>query len=311
MNYIPIHIKTIWPNSQIPFSVFIFFKQQYVHYVGPGADLAAEKLKKLKKQKIAKFFIQTDDEAKYQNYLDDILNQKISKSDLKSEEKVDLIQGAAHSALDSLSSNPMNQASFKMGQTVSRKIQELFLNDPNSLKELYGKSQDADSIIQHSTNVCALAVKLANEVKLPKTELDNLATAALIHDVGITSLNEETKAFFHRSKSELSLTQKNDYFKHCSNIVSLLRDRPYINQEVLDLIQYHEESRAGDGPYKKVKLSQSEEILGLVNLFDKKRIELKKPLPDICKSMILDDVGRYDLGLMQSLQKILKNEKLI
>lgn len=307
----PIRIATLKPKMEIPFPLFIFFKETYLEYTKSGATIDLEKFGKLKKQKIARFYILDTDESKYQQYLDDVLSQTLNDPSINLDKKVDIIQGAAATAMESLQNNPASQASFKMTQNAAKKLRELVQKNPEALKQFFGSNKESEPIIRHSLNVCTFSIKLAQIYKIPDSEIDFIATAALMHDIGIAKLDEETKQFFNKPKNQLTLAEKQAYHHHCFNMFKLLKDKPYATPEVLDLVENHEENKSGSGPNKKTKLTRSEEILSIVNTYDKKvTIEGLTP-QQAMKNMMIDELGNYELKALQVLQDMLKKEKII
>ena len=49
-SYTPVRITTIKAERQVPFPVYIFFKDQYLEYVQQGQAIEKEKYKKLRRQ---------------------------------------------------------------------------------------------------------------------------------------------------------------------------------------------------------------------------------------------------------------------
>ncbi|GAB4013915.1 MAG: hypothetical protein Fur0010_11220 [Bdellovibrio sp.] len=282
-----------------------------MEYTKTGAKFDDDKFVKLKKQKIARFYILDTDETKYQQYLDDLLNQTLNDPNIKVEKKVEIVQGAAETAIDNLKVNPTSQASFKLTQNAAKKLRELVQKNPDALKMIFGTNRESEPIIKHSLNVCTLSIKLAQHYKISDNEIDNISTASLMHDVGIASLDEETQELFKKNKSDLTSQERQSYFHHCFNVFKLLREKPYATPEVLDLVENHEENKSGTGPNKKTKLSRSEEILSIVNAYDK-RVSIEGLSPaQAMKKMLIDELGNYELKTLQTLQEVLKKEKII
>lgn len=308
--YSPIRISTLKSKLDIPFPLFIHFRDHYLEYTKAGSQITDDKFLKLKRQKIARFYILDTDEKKYQDFLDELLTKTLNDPNTKIEAKVDLVQGAAETALDNMQTNPQSQASYKLTQNAAKKLRELVQKNPEALKMMFGNNQESEPIIKHSLNVCTLCIKLAGHYKLQEIEIDHLATAALMHDIGIASLDESGQALFHKSKLELNIQEKQAYFHHCTNVFRILKEKPYATPEVMELVENHEENKSGSGPNKKTKLSRSEEILSLVNAYDKRvTIEGMKP-QEAMKKMMIDELGNYELKSLQTLQEVLKKEKL-
>ena len=77
VEYSPIRVSTIKPQKELTFNLHIRFKEQFLLYLKVGEAVDRDKLKKLKKQKVARFFIDSNDEEKYQHYLDDLLDAAV------------------------------------------------------------------------------------------------------------------------------------------------------------------------------------------------------------------------------------------
>ena len=54
--YTPVRITTIKANREVNFPVFIHFKNVYLEYLKSGSQIESDKYKKLRKQKITKFY---------------------------------------------------------------------------------------------------------------------------------------------------------------------------------------------------------------------------------------------------------------
>jgi HD-GYP domain-containing protein (c-di-GMP phosphodiesterase class II) len=116
---------------------------------------------------------------------------------------------------------------------------------------------------------------MAQVLNIPEKEIDDLATAALVHDIGLTKLSEQDFFLFSKPAKNYSAGDKRIYNLHVKDAVEMLRDKDYITKEVITLILNHEERLSGSGPNKLTKLMPCEEILSLVNTYDKLLISNK------------------------------------
>ena len=306
LNYSPIRMRTLKANHYIPFNLYIYFKNQYVLFLNDGGLIEPDKYKKLKKQKIAKFFIKEVDEDKYQSFLDDLLEQTLNSSDASTEDKVDIVEGQATNALEKLKENPTSESSFDLTREAAQNIQRLLKEDPKALQTMYGDSSgDNEAIVKHSLNVAALSIQLAKKLKVSDENIDYLTTAALMHDVGLMQMSPEKQKLFIKNRKEFTNEERKDYYFHCTDIVDHLQDKPYINAEILELIYNHEEKINGNGPLKKSKLTLAQQVLSLVNTYDKKIIVEGKTPQETVKAMMIDELGNYDLSHIKMLKTVI------
>jgi HD-GYP domain-containing protein (c-di-GMP phosphodiesterase class II) len=311
MDFTPLRITTVKPLKSLTFDLYIHFKEQYLCYVKRGEQLSEEKYTKLKVQKIAKFYITESDETNYQKFLDNLLAEVLSDPNINVEEKVNIAEGAATSAVERMQKNPGSENAYRMTENAAKSLREVITKNPDTLKKIFGKKVEKnEDIIKHSLNVCALAVKIAEHCRCSEQEMDDLGTAALIHDIGIPQMNKNDLPLFYKPKKLLSNDDKRVYYLHCKDAMSLLQDKPYVNKVILDLVTNHEEVLSGLGPNKKKKLTKLEEILSMVNNYDKRMIANKTTPIQTLKEMMIDELGNYSLDMLNELKKALQSEGL-
>ncbi len=312
MDFIPLRISTVKPLRKLTFDLYIYFKDHYLCYAKRGEQLSEEKFQKLKSQDVAKFFITESDEINYQIFLDALLAETLSNPQVPLEEKIDMAEGACSSALDRMQQNPGSANAFSMTEKAAKSLRQVIKNNPEALKKLFGKkAENNEEIIKHSLNVCALACKLAEIKGCTEEELDDLGTAALLHDIAILSMKKSDIKLFYQPKKFLSTDDKRIYNLHVKEAANLLKDKPFMTASIMELINNHEEVLRGVGPNKKKKLSLLEEILSMVNNYDKRIITGKTTPLQTVKEMMIDEIGNYSLGLLNDFKKLLIKEGLL
>jgi putative nucleotidyltransferase with HDIG domain len=312
MEFTPLRITTVKPLRDLTFDLYIHFKEQYLCYAKRGEQLSEDKFLKLKAQKIAKFFITENDEFNYQKFLDALLDETLSNPKVDVESKVAMAEGAAESAIERMQKDPGSESAYRATEKAAKSLRQVILNNPDALKKIFGKKAEKnEEVIKHSLNVCALSVKLAEMLKCSDQEMDDIGTAALIHDIGMTNMNKKDMELFHKPKKLLSNDDKRVYYMHTKDAASLLKDKAYVTPAILELVINHEEVQSGLGPNKKKKLSLSEEILSLVNNYDKRTITNKTSPAQTLKDMMIDELGNYELKLLNEFKKVLHSEGLL
>src|SRR5690606_29025890 len=126
---------------------------------------------------------------------------------------------------------------------------------------------------------------------------------ALMHDVGLSDREHE---LFNKPKADFTPDEKLAYFRHTKDGIKILKERKWINSEIINMIENHEENFNGTGPFKKAKLSKLEEILALVNAYDKKIMCEGKTPEEAIKEFKIEEIGNYGLQTIQELEKVIK-----
>ena len=68
---------------------------------------------------------------------------------------------------------------------------------------------------------------------------------------------------------------------------------------------------SGEGNNKKLKPSKMEEILSLVNCYDKRMICMKLTPAEAIKDIMMKEIGKYDLNLINKLKALLQEEGVL
>jgi HD-GYP domain-containing protein (c-di-GMP phosphodiesterase class II) len=312
MDYSPIRIATIKPDSELPFDLHIQFKDQFIIYAKTKSQFEIEKLKKLKKQKVAKFFIDAKDENAYQDYLDKMLSAAIKDTTMASSEKAAMVDGASKNALEQMRKDPGSEQAYKKSQKATKGIIDVIRSDPGVLKNFFNAESDQDATLSSAVNASALAIRLATVLSVPEEKIEALATGCLLRDVGIVKMAPEYHALFIKPIKSFSAEEFKAYKQHPLLAADLLRDKPFVSKEVLQIIEAHEEKISGEGfPNKLMKLTKEQEIVSLCSAYDRRVTCLKIPPGEAMKELNIDEMGNYNLEMINQLKKLLKADKVI
>lgn len=104
--------------------------------------------------------------------------------------------------------------------------------------------REKDAFIYSSAvDGCALAIALGRHIGLPKESMETLAIGVLLMDVGKTMVPRDILENSHQLSDEELVELK----KHVSYSLELLRDKPGINKDILDIASTHHEHFDGSG----------------------------------------------------------------
>lgn len=310
--YSPIRISTLPTGREIPFGLHIFFKETYVCYKESHSIIEAELLTKLKKQRVAKFYILAQDEKTYQSFLDSVLADSMNDPNVAVDEKADLAGGAASNAVEKMQKDPGSKEAYTMTEKAAGALLNLIQNNPEALKLIFDKQVDDsdEKIVKHSLNVSALSTKIASKVDCTQAEVENMAIAALVQYVSVPK-DESIKEAFFKNRNDITPDERIALNNIPRKSVELLDGKDYINQHVIEFIRYNEETLQGNGPHKIKKLSKLQEIMNLVNSYDR-RVTLQGIAPkQAFKDLQIDELGNFDLSTINLLKKVLTEDGMI
>lgn len=312
MKYTPVRVSTIKSVSAITFDLHLFFKDTYVVYLKKGSSLPDEKIKKLKKQKVGKFFISSEEEKSYQDYLDNLLSQIISDPNASAQDKAEVVGGACKNAVEGMRSDPNSKEAYQATTNASKSICQVVLQNPDTLKEMYKIESDDDVILQSSLNTSALVIRMAHLKGLDNSILENMSTGCLLRDIGIVGMDEKYHRLFGVPLEEYTPIELKIYKTHPELGKKILEERGDVPPDVIEYVYTHEVKLQGNGfPKDILKLTPEQTIISLCSAYDRLVTCLKKTPKEAVQSLSIDELGNYDLEDIKFLKKMLKDDGLI
>ena len=312
MKYSPVRVSTIKTEKSLTFDLHLFFRETYVVYKKKGDTIEKDKIKKLRKQKVGKFFIDCEDEVTYQQYLDDMLAQAMTDPNMALEDKAEVVSGAIKSSIESMRGDPMDKAALRNTKAASKGICEIVKNNPGMLKEMYQVESDDDVILQSAVNTSALVVRMAYLKKIKEGVIHNMSTACLLRDIGIVQMDTKYHGLFAVPLEDYTNIEQKIYKTHPELGKSILEKRGDVPPEVIGLVYTHEAKLQGNGfPQDIKKLTKEQAIISLCGAYDRLVTCLKRDPKEALKSLSVDELGNYDLNDIKLLKKILKEDGVV
>ncbi len=125
---------------------------------------------------------------------------------------------------------------------------------------------DNNYLIRHSISVCIFAVVIGMSSGLTLEQLESLAVAGLLHDIGMTEIKETVK----NSKLIFQTKDMDEMKKHPMISYEILKDAPQVSSVARNAILFHHENIDGTGYYKETeeRLGLFAKILRIVDTYD-------------------------------------------
>lgn len=310
MSFLPVRIATLKSKGNLPFNLFINVSLRYLLYVREGDELAQERERKLKTFNVKKLFIKTEEEEKYQQFLDDCLNNKSSSI----QEKSTIVTENLAGSVEEVFKDPASEESFKMSERATQTLIKALQDNSQLLKSIFeqkGTGDNENLAIRHATHTSSLCVKLGMSLKYEGKDLENLGVAGLFHDIGMTKMSDENKKLFFKLDSELTPEEWKIYREHPILSVEVLSQKSFINPVLIDLIGTHEERLTGQGfPKGLTSLEQKNQIVALCAYYSRMINVFKKTHAEVIDNLKVSELGAFDLPLINELVKTLRAEKM-
>lgn len=264
LTHIVLDIKSIEKDLRIPFSVFIKKDENYLIIIEAGTRINDTIYDLLGKQD-ALYILKKDDNKKKltcQNLEEYIrFNRDSDATTLHLLYEVNAAQFA------SFLKNESNLLQKSCIDLMVYSIVNLIKNNKLYLKEAITYFSNDYRLDIHSLHVAIYAVHLGVFLKFDHQELLELATAGLLHDVGIKNIDNDILY----KNVELEMEELAQVQKHPRYSVDIVEHNYVHNPYVIDAIMHHHERYDGSGyPHKLYgkEIKKHASILAICDVFD-------------------------------------------
>lgn len=305
LQFIPVRLNTLRGGDTIRFDVFIRVGEKMIHYLRRAESFDQERLRSLKAKGVRKLFILTQAEPDYLRYLDEGI-QSLGDGRVLLEERAAVANDALMNLSASAERSFESETRYREMEGRVQKVIGFVRSENGAALSMLRQSGVAGDELQHAANVVTLSLMLAAKVKItqPK-EIVNLSIAALMHDIGKAGLNLD----FNVSREQLSPEALALYKSHPAAGIEKIRDKPYVNPEILTLILNHEEIGEGVGFPEEKRISTLpllQQVLNLCNEYDRSCTVMKLTPEQAIKRFLVERIGLFPLPLIMSLKEVLQ-----
>jgi len=309
--FIPIRVANLRGDLKIAFDIFVLVAGKHIHYCRKGESFEGTRLERLKTKKLKKMYIPEGDEPAYQDYLNASIDEAYANTDKPIEVRAEVIQGFQQAAAEQYMEDPSDKYSYEYTKTSVMRFTQFLQKEPAALRALLGLKNTDFSVTHHGVSVATLSVGIAMEAKINVTDpLHLLALGCLIHDID----HFYTELPLDQPVESWDPEKQAKYKDHPLNGAHRLQTADFVDQLVHKIIIQHEEHIDGSGfPQKLLEkdLHPLALVAGVANAFDRMISYDQMNPKDALKAMLVDKMGMYPLPLLQTLQDILKRQKIV
>lgn len=305
MQFVPIRLNTLRPDSELGFDLYIEVANKPIHYRRSRDRLESVEINNIKIKNIKKLFIPAKQEDDYLNYLEAGLEDAVlSKAPVA--RRGELVNDSVTTLADNIERHIETESGFKRTSTQVTKVVEFLQSDKGALNAILSAAGTSLDDAQHAATVSSLSLGAAMKLGYGDTKvLFDIALAGLLHDLGKSKLEIDLT----RPYGSMDPKSHSEYQRHPEISVQLLSGKNYIGGRVLELVLNHEELNQGKGYPKKKNLMELPyycQILSLCNGFDAYCRYRGLLHLDAIESFLEINNANYDVMMLNSLVSLLK-----
>ncbi|MCX8026827.1 MAG: HD domain-containing protein [Thermodesulfovibrionales bacterium] len=253
--------KTLLSNDTPPtFTIFKAKKMDFIPIYQPEKDSLLPPLD----DKEGDLLISCDDSDGYIDYVEGLnIKKAIQDKDIR----LLLFREQIKSSLKALFDNPKQPHLIPRIIQQTNDIVSLLVENKDIFYEgLFKRISDYYSYV-HSINVAILSIRLAIEIGLKISQIENLAIGAILHDIGKSAISQEIV----NKQGRLSSGEYKIFRMHVTEGEKLLREYENIHEDSITAVLQHHEKLSGRGyPFRltgsEIKLFSR--IISIVDSYD-------------------------------------------
>lgn len=310
MNHVSIRVSTLRGDQKLNFDVFVKINDKFVLYLRRGDSFEGLRLKRLKEKKLKEMFIQISDEINYLSYLKTNIESAYDLSSSKDPStRSEIIHGELQSNIEEVFEHPEDKAIYLETKEAAGKYVEFLIKNPQIALNVLAIENSDKNLAHHGVTVATYAILLAQKItQFEQKNLQILSLGAFLHDIG----NHESSVNYGQPIDLLSETDLKLYKQHPLKGAELVKEKNHFDQQVITIINEHEEHLDGTGFPKGLKETQIDPfsvIVGTCNAFDRLITFESIPKINVPKKLMIEKVGKHPLNQIQLLSDIIKSMK--
>jgi putative nucleotidyltransferase with HDIG domain len=245
-NLIPISKTEAERFSPLPADFYIKLSENNFVLAGRRGDKKLQDLHVLKNaQSVFELFVHREE---YKNCVGaglQIAEIVVTRDEITDIKKVSFLFQCSESVMKEITELGFNHESLAHAKLASQSLLILIAakDDLNSLLALL--SEQDDQVVRHSMAVSAVSVAIAWQMGWTiDANIQKLALAALLHDVGLKELPKELS---EKPRHLMTAQEIKDYENHVMRGVEILSSMPSVPTEVIRVAMEHHENAIGQG----------------------------------------------------------------
>ncbi|MGD9970439.1 MAG: HD-GYP domain-containing protein [Sulfuricurvum sp.] len=260
-------IHTVLLNQPMEFDLYIDNAGRLVKFLIAGSVLSEEKKERLVQNGVDHFYIFNDDSSAFEHYLSDHLGKVLNDPNLNKLQKSHIIYSSAVLVMQEMFEGDMSQTKLMQSREIMQEtIRRILASEVTAASIIQISSHDYRTY-SHSVNVALYAIGIAHEYGMGERELQDIATGAILHDIGKCRVDQ----CIINKPGKLTLEEFETMKDHPEHSYLLLLENGETNGAVLEIVRNHHEKLDGSGYSRSLReeeISLATQIVTVADIFD-------------------------------------------
>jgi putative nucleotidyltransferase with HDIG domain len=193
VGYYPIDLDGLVVDSILDFNIYLpaGVEGRYIFFRSPNLPFTVAHRNRLLEHDVRTVFIRGDERGQYARYLEHNIGTVLANPEVPQAKKATLLYSVSKNVVREAFADPRSSAIVPRTRKLAVDTVEYVLQSERSLVQLASVMATDYYTYTHSINVCAFAVALAHKAGVDRADVADLATGALLHDLGKSHVPRE------------------------------------------------------------------------------------------------------------------------
>jgi HD-GYP domain-containing protein (c-di-GMP phosphodiesterase class II) len=164
---------------------------RYVFFRSPKLPFTVQHRNRLLDHDVRTVYIRADERDQYAHYLEQNIGAVLANPEVPTRKKASLLYSVTKHAVHDAFEEPRAQTIMPRTKRLASETVDFVLRSDRALVQLASVMATDYYTYTHSINVCVFAVALAHRLGVSRDDIGDLATGALLHDLGKSLIPRE------------------------------------------------------------------------------------------------------------------------
>jgi putative nucleotidyltransferase with HDIG domain len=238
LSYMAIYLDAIRVDSVLDFDLYIKVNNAPVLYRSSNLPFTERTREKLLENRVDRLYISSDNQTKYQRYIEKNLDRILADPHIEEEKKAGILYQTSTNLVREVLENPTYGENIRRTRGLVTTTIGHLLRGQEAFHNLLKLTSFDYYTYTHSVNVCTFSLALAQQLEFKDEQfLHELGVGALLHDVGKSKISQR----IINKRSALNQIEFEIVKKHPQWGVEILEETDEIPQaSYYPVLQHHE-----------------------------------------------------------------------
>jgi putative nucleotidyltransferase with HDIG domain len=243
-SFYPIDLDGLVVDSIVDFNLYLpGSRGRLLFFRGQDREFATRHRNRLLDNCVRTVYVRAAEHDKYQRYLEHHLDQVIANPEVPDRKKAELLYSVSTMVVRECLEQPRSTAILPRTRRLAASTVEFVLRDQGALGQLASLMTSDYYTFTHSINVSVFTTALAQRAGVSRADVEELATGALLHDIGKTLVPRELLT----RRGPLAPDEVQAVREHVIHGERLLQDLGTMSREAMTVVAQHHERLDGSG----------------------------------------------------------------